>query len=860
MAIKFMGVDIDADLERIIPHLATAEEYGGILQQLQTVWDNLSLLGQLSGTTTDMGGTRVAFRELAENLLNQLGREALKKCLQDLAGKAQVAINMLVRNLFERTADIGFLSSDEDIRAFLRERHAGRVSDVDALRRRFGEYVRKYSVYSDIILVDPKGNVLVRFDETVQIAASADPVIRAAIETTAGYVETFRETDLVAGRNRSLIYAFRVSDSDGSLLGVLCLCFRLEDEAELIFANLAGRDDWNVVTILDGSGTVIASSDRFHIPVGARLTPVLDAQYQIVRFGPMEYIAMSRAAQPYQGYGGPGWCGHLMVPLQHAFAAISAEALAGIEPGVIERIIHSSQLFSDEIRSIPLKAEQIQQELNRSVWNGNLRQGDSEQTGASAFSKTLLKEVSSTGAKTKDVFQRSIADLNRTVVISLLRDNQFHAALAVDIMDRNLYERANDCRWWALTSAFAELLSRQSMSEDSILRIRSILQTINSLYTVYSNLIVFDRTGHIVAVSNAASRALEGTMLGEEWVSRVLSLRGDQAYAVSSFAPSPLYQERPTYIYGAAISDLQRRSVVGGVAIVFDAAPQFSAMLADALPRDDAGAVKHGAFGLMVEPDGRVIACSDDHFRPGDTVSIDQSFLQLSPGASRVGFAVHGESYYAVGAKASSGYREYKGDDDAYRNDVIALVLTELCDVGAQVATAPAKVMSIRSDRMQGGAKEDIATFFVGRRLFAARAAEIVEAIDFAGIASLPAMPPGMRGCLMYGGVPLPVFDLLGVLAHSGRVAPDQRVPSNVVIMTSSSGERFGLLVDGLGEIVEVAADRVRYLPAMVTAEDTFADAAIAAGNEDDSELVVVLRADLLYTNLALHVPAVAAA
>jgi hypothetical protein len=83
--------------------------------------DNLTLLGELSGNNTDMSGTRVAFRELAETLLNQLGREALKKCLQDLSAKAQVTINILVRNLFERTADIGFLSGDDDVRAFLRD-------------------------------------------------------------------------------------------------------------------------------------------------------------------------------------------------------------------------------------------------------------------------------------------------------------------------------------------------------------------------------------------------------------------------------------------------------------------------------------------------------------------------------------------------------------------------------------------------------------------------------------------------------------------------------------------------------------------------------------------------------------------
>src|SRR5262245_55708531 len=127
MANSFKGIDLDAGLKRIVPHMEMAQEYGGALQQLQTVWDNLSLLGQLAGTGIDISNTRRAFSDLASDLLNQLGTEALKKCLQDASSKAQVAINILVRNLFERTADIGFLACDEDIRAFLR----GRAGDAD---------------------------------------------------------------------------------------------------------------------------------------------------------------------------------------------------------------------------------------------------------------------------------------------------------------------------------------------------------------------------------------------------------------------------------------------------------------------------------------------------------------------------------------------------------------------------------------------------------------------------------------------------------------------------------------------------------------------------------------------------------
>ena len=112
-----------------------------------------------------------------------------------------------------------------------------------------------------------------------------------------------------------------------------------------------------------------------------------------------------------------------------------------------------------------------------------------------------------------------------------------------------------------------------------------------------------------------------------------------------------------------------------------------------------------------------------------------RQFLGLSPGGRHAGFTVLGDSYYAVGATASSGYREYKGEGDHYRNEVIALVFTRICDAAGQVSRPRAKLLSIRSDRAQAGDKESIATFTVGDRIFAARTSEIVEAVDGAATA-----------------------------------------------------------------------------------------------------------------------------
>jgi chemotaxis signal transduction protein len=851
MASSFKGIDLDPGLKPIVPHMAMAEEYGGALQQLQTVWDNLSLLGQMAGTGIDISDTRRAFGDLASDLLNQLGTEALKKSLQDATSKAQVAINILVRNLFERTADIGFLACDEDIRSFLRGGDFTANDDaVAALRARFVEYVRKYSVYSDVVLLDPRGNIVARLDEEEGAQISHDPVVNEAITTKAGYVERFGETDLVSDGRKSLVYAFRVEDG-GAVLGVLCLVFRFENEMDLIFSKLAGKDDWTVVTVLDADGTVIASSDPVHIPTGVVLAPVLDADYRIVKFGPMEYLATSRAAKPYQGYAGPKWYGHVMVPIQHAFDEDSAQARPDIAPDILNAIAHSSSLFSDAVRGIPSKAERILRDLRQALWNGRMSQGTVSQSGGPDFSRILLKEISDTGARTKDIFSGSIGDLHQTVVSSVLHDNRSQAALAIDIMDRNLYERANDCRWWALASVFSELLSAAAITDQDRKTMSAVLRAINDLYTVYTNLIVFDRDGRIVAASDQAQSGLVGKVLEDEWVGRTLALRDAQHYVVSAFGPSALYGDRPTYIYGAAIPSKQHGQAVGGVAIVFDGEPQFAAMLRDALPRDSAGNVKNDAFGVFVEPGGRVIACSDDRMRVGDQIEIDRSLLRVDSGQGRSGIIALHDGYYAMGAAASSGYREYKSAADAYRNDVIALVFTRLCDSDVKRKNTPVQAPSVRSDRMQPGPKEDIATFRVGRRWLAARTNEIVETVAAAEIRPLPCMPAGVLGCVMHGGSTLSVVDLAQIVGEPSTYERGRRPSSQVVVMRLTDDTRFGVLVDDLGEIVEVLASRLKPLPPIMARQEAFAEQVVACGGSDDEALLVVLSAARLHDGLA---------
>jgi chemotaxis signal transduction protein len=815
------------------------------LREIQTVYDNLTLLGQLLCAGTDITEMRTDFKDLAEVLLTQLAQELRKKAVLSLRSDARVAIDILIRNLFERTADIGFLATDSEIRAFAEaaERDpAGAAEQRGALQARFDEYVRKYSVYHNIILLAPDGRVLAQLDDNNPVTVSRDPLIAESLRTDAAYVETFRATDLLPGESSPLVYSYRVMAEDGSRpVGVLCLCFRFQDECARIFRSLVDDSEWTVITILSPDGKVIASSDPYQFPVGARQEMAIDDECRVARFAGREYLATTCRTHGYQGYAGPGWLGHALAPLNHAFETAVAHELEEVPEAIRAGVLETATLFSPKLRDIPLRASTIQRELNRAVWNGNVWLSRDTYALNTSFAKVLLWEIGSTGMRTRSVFSESTTKLYETVVSAVLSDCSTQAALAMDIMDRNLYERANDCRWWALTAAFRAALAGGGELQRE--QLTGILRTINGLYTVYSNLLVFDAAGRVVAVANPAYNDMIGETLQTDWMRQTLGLPDSQSYCVSAFAPTPLYANLPTYIYSAAIRGPGEGSdPVGGIAIVFDSAPQFIAMLEDALPRKEDGAIVDGAFAVFVEKDGRVIASTDAELVPGMRLELDREFFALERGGEYANIVEFRGRYYAVGSRMSAGYREYKSAADGYRNDVVALVLVPLSERVLQSAERRALAHTQRASyaRRQAGGEGavEIATFFIGGSWYGVRSNCVVEAIDAGDITVIPGMPDWARGCIMHNDQPVTIFDLAAMLTGKPSSSEAKQI---VMIRMPEQRFNFGILVDELGEIPEIPAERIEPIPSMLTNGKSLTESLVKPHPGDAEKRILVI-------------------
>lgn len=754
--------------------------YQKSLEQLSERWNLLSLLGQMSNIGMDISETRQAFSFLSEQLLQRLCEETVKKRATELGAKAQVAIDILIRNLFERTADIGFLATDTIIGMFARQSSDERNSTLSTLQARFHAYIEKYSVYSDVLLFALDGTLIASTHHDIIGKKVQYAFIHEAIHTSKEYVESFGIFPLVSDKE-SLLYSYRVCDEHGIPLAVLTLVFKFQDEMHVIISKLIETETWADILLLDENKRTIYSSDAFHYPLNARQHTALE-HFDIVPFLGNEYVAKTQATRGYQGFYGLGWLGHAMMPLSFSFQQKQTHAPLSAE---LNRIIKNSSLFSEELTSIPTKAETIQRRLDMTIWNGNVQIAN-QKSGDNSFSKSLLNEISRTGAQTKKTFEESISNLNWTVVASFINSAGFKAKLAIDIMDRNLYERANDCRWWALSPVFIEAFGAKEKAFGH--EVTEVLTTINALYTVYSNLFLFDTQGCIVAVSQETYAHLLGKRISAHYMTQTLALRDAKEYAVSPFEPTELYEGEHTYIYSAPIFSEGHKEAQGGIGIVFDAKTQFETMLHDVIGTDER------SFALFVETKTHhVIASTNPAIAIGERCHFCEGNESI---------VLIGEDYYIIGKAHSQGYREYKRSD-GYRNDVMAVVCTKVANKRACVQMQSKNGTKQYHYPKVGVAEKtvELSTFWMNGTLFAIESQYIYGAIEGQDVTQVIGCDEIYVGIITWNNKTIPVASLAKYFHYD--ISYDKTL-HHIIVLKGSDEKPFGLVIEMVQDSPEI--------------------------------------------------------
>lgn len=181
----------------------------------------------------------------------------------------------------------------------------------------------------------------------------------------------------------------------------------------------------------------------------------------------------------------------------------------------------------------------------------------------------------------------------------------------IDLIDRNLYERSCDCRWWATDGAMVDALARPS--EASRRHASERLAVILKAYTVYFDIVLADRDGLIVANGRPERYRSAGTShASNPWFRQALATATGDEFGFQTAHRSPLAGGERVLVYSCKVCRDGRAdgAVLGVLGVVF----RWDA-LADTIvrgtPVDEGDRARTRA--CIVAPDGWLLADSAGH-------------------------------------------------------------------------------------------------------------------------------------------------------------------------------------------------------------------------------------------------------
>ncbi|XZE22199.1 methyl-accepting chemotaxis protein [Pirellulaceae bacterium SH449] len=212
-------------------------------------------------------------------------------------------------------------------------------------------------------------------------------------------------------------------------------------------------------------------------------------------------------------------------------------------------------------------------------------------------------------------------------LISVIGDNTRGERLAdialsnIDLVDRNLYERTCDVRWWATDSALVTALTTADEKDAKFASTR--LGVILNAYTVYFDLVLCNSSGTVIANGRPGKyNSLGKSELASRWFSSAMNLRTGDEFVFDGPVDCQLVGNQPSLIYATAVrrEGATHGSPLGALAVVFNWSSLSQAILNN--PMWDQCTDR-----MFVDEEGKVLAASDN--LPRDYVFPIRKYAEL---------------------------------------------------------------------------------------------------------------------------------------------------------------------------------------------------------------------------------------
>lgn len=269
----------------------------------------------------------------------------------------------------------------------------------------------------------------------------------------------------------------------------------------------------------------------------------------------------------------------------------------------------------------------------------------------------ISERVTGIASELRALFTQEVGDLQRTA--QLVRGSRLSdlASYVIELIDRNLYERSCDVRWWATDSAVVQCCSRateKTVRDFASRRLGVILDS----YTVYLDLWIAAPDGTILANGRPGKYPVRGQSVADQpWFRKAMATTEGSDYIAMDIERNPLLGNRQTATYATAVRENgdEKGAIIGALGIFFDWENQAQAAVSSVRLTDEE---KDRTRVLLVDRQHNIIASSD-----GQGILQQQYPLHISThhGNTTARGSYMREDGSLVGYSLTPGYETYEG-------------------------------------------------------------------------------------------------------------------------------------------------------------------------------------------------------
>ena len=554
--------------------------------------------------------------------------------------------------------------------------------EIEYANERLETINQSYTLYRDLVICDDQGNIIAtsdsqRRDEVQGLNVATESWFINAMQTADGteyYAQDFAPS--AVEKQDSLIYSTAVridGQENNSAIGAMGIFFDFQDEAGIILADYIPKSaDGSIEEgwcsfFSNSEGSIIASSDEDNYEVGSKThIPskhlMLEAGKTTRSYGyynGQDAALFTAKTDGYLDYKGLGWNSHLTLPRRSIFSRNSNSSVKNVEMNALL----NSCIIPDINKQTYINVEHDKRAMQLISTNGMLFAAELGTSGQAL--SPIFEQITRTG----DFATSCMEDLLQEMAIDELNLNfqtlKLFSKQAIDLIDRNLFERSADIRWWSTDKYLIDALSEPS--GENAKNAGQRLKVINGSYTMYRNLILVDSSGSIIACSSPAllGGVQQVNVSAHEWFEKGMLTQDNTEYAVADVQDSELEPTKNrSLIYSSGVRLSAKNSeTIGVLGILFDWDTEAGMMLSKCLPRNSEGSKIKGSVAFYTNKNGEIIESTDP-----ETFAVGQRYeavanicAKLGTGESNAAIVTLDSKEYIIGSTRTKGYREYEG-------------------------------------------------------------------------------------------------------------------------------------------------------------------------------------------------------